>query len=419
MVALLNVDAAIAEILKQTEPLGSEVVSIERARGRILAKTVRADIDLPPFASSAVDGYAVRSEDVVGASEADAVTLRVVMDIPAGTMTSQTLGAGEAGRIMTGAPLPSGADCVVMVEDTDSYWEKAHPEALPEVVSVFTGAGLGQNVRPIGENVRAGEIILNDGDELNAASIGMLAALGIGEVAVVKQARVAILSSGDELVGIGDALTPGKIRDVNRYTLRVMCEEMGAEAICLPRARDSAEAIEQMFMDALALKPDVIVSSAGVSVGAVDFTRDVLMKLGKVNLWRINLRPGKPLVFGEVRGVPFFGLPGNPVSAMVTFEVLVRPALAKMMGRAVHDIYLPALTGHAIQSDGRRSYLRVRLSYEDGQWVAYETGTQSSGALMSMVRADGLLIVPEDVKYVEANEMMKVKLLRPLRDIDA
>jgi molybdopterin molybdotransferase len=409
---LLSVDAALERILAGSSALPSEQVPIEQALGRILAEDARAEVNLPPFPNSSVDGYAVRAGDVVGASESSPVHLRVVMDIPAGSAPERPVGPMEAGRIMTGAPLPPGADAVIPVENTDSNWRAADQSPPPDEVAVYTTAQAGANIRQAGEDIQVGQIVLHTGTLLRPQDVGVLAALGHSQVPVHRQPRVVLLSTGDELVGVDAPLTPGKIRDSNSYTLAGLVATFGGVPVRLPVARDTLDDVRRMFNQALSQSPDIVISSAGVSVGAFDVVRTVLDELGEVNFWRVNLRPGKPLAFGHVQGIPFFGLPGNPVSAMVTFEVFVRPVLLRLSGRTDEVLMATATVAEDLQSDGRRSYLRVRLTRENGQLVANLTGTQSSGALMSMVLADGLLIVPENVHHVSAGTQLPVRLLR-------
>jgi molybdopterin molybdotransferase len=337
-----------------------------------------------------------------------------MIDIPAGSSPNQVLHTGQAARIMTGAPLPEGADAVVPVEQTDQEWKPGDNSPLPEVVTIYTSVCPGDYVRPVGEDIQAGQTVLEAGTLIRAQELGVLAALGQAQVTVKRRPRVAILSSGDELVDVSELLAPGKIRDVNGYTLFGLISTYGGEAIRIPTARDTIEDVRRRFREALDHQPDLILSSAGVSVGAFDVVRAVMDELGQIDFWRINLRPGKPLAFGSLGGVPFFGLPGNPVSAMVTFDVFVRPTLLKLSGRRDSVPTVEATLRETLKSDGRRSYIRVKLSRENGKIVAHSTGTQSSGALMSMVLADGLLIIPEDVTEAKAGEQFPVRLLQNL-----
>jgi molybdopterin molybdotransferase len=343
------------------------------------------------------------------------IRLVVVMDIPAGRMPEHALEPHQAARIMTGAPLPGGADAVIPVEHTDDQWVSDGRAALPGGVSVLRSAKPLANVRPAGEDLHAGQLVLSAGTELRPQEIGVLVSLGHSQVRVVRRPRVAILSTGDELVDVGQPLSPGKIRNSNGYVLEGLVTTHGGIPIRLPVTRDSMEDVRHSFQEALAYQPDMLVSTAGVSVGTHDVVRAVIDELGRVELWRVNLRPGKPLAFGWVQGIPFFGLPGNPVSAMVTFDIFVRPALLKQGGRNLDDVPMGvAVVGEPLRSDGRRSYLRVTLAEEDGEIVARTTGTQSSGALLSMVRADGLLIIPEGVRDVPVGTRLPVRLLRSL-----
>ncbi|MEQ8674391.1 MAG: molybdopterin molybdotransferase MoeA [Aggregatilineales bacterium] len=412
MTDLLNVDDALQIILSRIEQVSSEDIELESALNRVLAQDISAPTNLPPFANSSMDGYAVRSEDIQQATRETPRRLAVVMDIPAGKTPEKAIDTGQAARIMTGAPLPDGADAVIPVEDTDANWRTWINETTAQQVAIYRTVESGAYVRAIGEDIRQGVQVLKNGTLLRPQEIGMLAALGFPRVKVVRQPLVAILTTGDELVNVDQPLTPGKIRDVNTYTLTGLVHANGGVVYPLPIARDSLEEVRNLFKSALQPKPDMLISSAGVSVGAADLIRTVLEELGEVGFWRINLRPGKPLAFGHIQDVPFFGLPGNPVSAMVTFEVLVRPALLKMAGRVAKDRIIQAVCDEDIKSDGRRSYIRVNLVEKDGVYHATTTGTQSSGALMSMVIADGLMIVPEDVQSVKAGTTLDVRLLK-------
>ncbi len=409
---LLNVDLALEHILSAFHPLPAESVSITEAQGRVLADDILSTINLPPFPNSSMDGYAVRAEDVQGASSDNPIPLRVVMDIPAGTAPSGAVQPGEAARIMTGAPMPEGANAVVPVEQTDSNWRAGTDITLSDEVRIYHSAGTGSNVRPAGEDVAAGQLVLSAGTTLRPQDVGILAALGQATIPVIRQPRVAIVSTGDELVDVSEPLAPGQIRDSNSHAIAGFVRQYGGIPLRQPIARDKLEAVRDMFQQVLAQKPDFIISSAGVSVGTFDVVRTVLDELGEVQFWRVNVRPGKPLAFGQIQGIPFFGLPGNPVSALVTFDIFVRPALHRLLRQSDDAETIRALTGEDLQSDGRRSYLRVRLFRENGQVIARTTGTQSSGALMSMVKADGLLIIPENVTFVPAGTELPVRLLR-------
>lgn len=411
---LLNVDDALNRILNTVNHLDTKIVSLEDSLGYVLAEPVVSSENLPPFANSSMDGYAVRAEDTTSAQPDKPLTLMSIMEIPAGVSPSGRLQAGQCARIMTGAPIPDGADAVIPVEDTDQIWDRTEKPQLPEPINFMRNAKVGDNVRQVGENVREGDSVLSAGTILNPAEIGMLAALGVAEVSVIRSPKVVIISTGDELVGINDPLQPGKIRDSNAYTIAALVKALDAEPIRLPIAGDTLANVRSTFQQAVDLHPDMVISSAGVSVGAADFVKDVLTEMGSVNFWRINLRPGKPLAYGQLAGVPFFGLPGNPVSAMVTFEVFVRPTLLKMAGRKYADALQDVIVDEDLKSDGRRSYLRVKLERRDGKLHATTTGTQSSGALMSMVLADALLIVPEDVKSVSAGTSLKARMLREI-----
>lgn len=408
---LMNVDQAVEQVLQHFACLPSENVRLPSALNRIVAVDIIAPVNIPPFANSSMDGFAVRAADTQGAGNTP-VTLRVVMDIPAGAVPQGSLHAGEAARIMTGASMPAGADAVVPVENTNAQWTPGSDTPLPPTVQISRSVNAGDYVRPAGEDIQAGAQVIPAGRIIRAAEIGILASMGMEYVSVIRQPRVAILSTGDELIDLGEPLTPGKIRDSNSYMLSALIETYGAVPLRLPIARDTLEDVRQRFAEALENKPDMIISSAGVSVGAFDVVRSVMDEMGRINFWRINLRPGKPLAFGHLGGVPFFGLPGNPVSAMVTFDVFVRPALLRLRGGDERVPIIQAIVGEDLRSDGRRSYLRVTLRREHGVWIANTTGTQSSGALTSMMLADGLLIVPEDMGTIPAGTTLPVRLLR-------
>ena len=411
---MLSVDAALENILADMKQLEAETVSLPDALDRVLAEDIVSPIDLPPFDNSAMDGYAIHFEDSADASQSNPAALPVTMDILAGSAPDGKLKPGAAARIMTGAPLPQGASAVIPVEDTDDDWSKGENIPLPARVRLYRSLSSGENIRLAGENISVGDTIIRAGTIIGPAEIGMIAGIGRPRVEVIRQPRVVILSSGDELVDIYDELGPGKIRDTNGYTLAGLIRGAGGVPIRLPIAKDRLESIRALYRRALEINPDLLISTAGVSVGAADLVKVVMDELGEIDFWRINMRPGKPLAYGTIQGVPFFGLPGNPVSTMVTFEVIVRPALAKIAGRAHKRRTVKATLASEMRSDGRRTYARVTLKREGDRLIARSTGIQSSGALMSMVLADGLAVMPEEVRRIPAGESLDVLPLRPI-----
>ncbi|MEP7285897.1 MAG: gephyrin-like molybdotransferase Glp [Chloroflexota bacterium] len=413
--SILSVDEALDLVLAAFTRLPAETIDIADGLGRVLAQDVRADIDLPPFANSSMDGYAVRADDIVGATQAVPVSLKVVVDIPAGTMPHIAIEAGQAARIMTGAPMPVGADAVVPVEQTDDRPPGLHSEDRlaappPAQIGIYQPSAAGDYVRPVGEDIQAGQVILREGRVLRAADLGVLAGLGMPHVQVIRRPKVAILSTGDELLTADAPLTPGKIRDTNGYTIPALVQQLGAQVIRLGIARDTVEDVRAHLQQAVDSGADLILSSAGVSVGVFDVVKSVIESLGAIGFWRVNMRPGKPLAFGNISGVPFLGLPGNPVSAMVSFDVFARPAILKLAGRSLQMATIEAELAEPLHSDGRRSYIRVTLERIEGRLVAHSTGNQSSGVLTSLVSADGLLIIPDGMTEVPAGTRLPVRV---------
>lgn len=394
----LPVGVAVQRTLAALHPLPAEVVSLTEAVGRVLAETVHSPLDQPPWDNSAMDGYAVRAADVRGARADSPVVMTVVESIAAGEFPARAVRRGEASRIMTGAPLPAGADCVVRVEHTRTRADGG--------VEILDDSDAGRNVRRRAEDVRQGEIVMEPGRLLRPGEVGVLAAVGRARVAVHRRPLVAILSTGDELAELDDfedVLAGRRIANSNSYALAAAVLATGGEPRLLGIARDDAEDLHR-HLDA-ARTADVLITSAGASVGDHDVVKDVLEELGfRVDYWRVRMRPGSPVSFGMLprsgrEALPVFGLPGNPVSVLVTYEVLVRPALRRMQGRqAVHSRTLRVLAGEAMGSKaGLVQYLRVRLEPADngGPPLAHLTGPQGSGLLTSMAKADALLIVPE------------------------
>jgi molybdopterin molybdotransferase len=407
---LISVHEAQTLITATFNAVSSEVVPLTNCAGRILAETVTANGDLPPFANSSMDGFAVQAGDVGQAGQEQPVFLRVVGDIPAGSAIPASLASGQAMRIMTGAPIPPGADAVVPVEDTD-FGEQQHA-ALPEQVAIYTAPQPGQNVRPRGQDIRDGQVLLLPGRQLQPQDVGLLAAIGRTTVSVYRKPRVALFSSGDELVQPGDPLGAGQIYDSNQFVLAALLESAGAEVLRLGVARDDPQAVYEILHKASGQGIDLIVTSAGVSVGAFDFIRQVIQNHGHLALWRVNMRPGKPLAFGSFEDVLLIGLPGNPVSAYVGCQVFVLPVLHKLAGRPqVTRRRARARLAHSIESDGRESYLRATVKEEHDQLVAALTGHQGSGNLYSLVQANALLIVPSGVKSLPSDSEVELWFL--------
>jgi len=402
----LEVTEAQQAILERTPVLEPETVGVRDALGRVLARPVESARTLPPSDVSAMDGYAVQAGDLAGASAGAPGELRVVYEVAAGHRAPRAIESGEAARIFTGAPVPPGADTVVRQEDT---------EAKGDSVRIAIDPPLRAHIRDAGEDVRAGERVLDAGHVIRAPEIGLLASLGRSLVAVRQRPRIAILSGGDELVEPDEDVAGGRIVSSNSYTLAAQCLAAGAEPVYLGIARDEPAQLERLLR--AGTRADAIVSSAGVSVGDHDYVRPVLEQLGcTLHFWGVKMKPGFPLAFGSFdgdRGPLVFGLPGNPVSASVTFEQFVRPALRKMTGhRALFRATLAARLDHDLdKSAGRLHFVRVRLEREGDEWVASSTGNQSSGVLRSLTQAQGLLVFPADATQLRKGERVTVQLL--------
>jgi molybdopterin molybdotransferase len=411
---LLSVQQAQDRILALLAPVAIESAALESAAGRILAEEVHAPQDMPPFDNSGMDGFAVIAADVAAAQPGSAVTLEIAADIPAGQASGITLRPGQAARIMTGAPLPDGADAVVPVEDTNFAPGLADPLTAASV-AVYHPARTGAHIRPRGQDVRAGQPLLRPGRQIQPQDVGMLASTGKPEVRVYRRPRVGLFSSGDELVKPGLSLGPGQIYDSNGTMLAAMLESEGAQVVRLGTARDDPRQIAALLDGAVRQQVDLIVTSAGVSVGAFDFVRQVIETHGSLNFWRVNMRPGKPLAFGSYEGIPVIGLPGNPVSAFVGCRVFVLPALYKLSGREQAAPHREcAILVEPLESDGRESYLRavVQRDPETGShWSAKLTGHQGSGNLYSLIEANALLIVPSGVKSLPSGSEVEIWFL--------
>jgi len=399
MGTLRRIADAVDDVLAEVRRAPAESVPLVAALGRVSAERLVARDDVPGFTNSAMDGFAYRAADG-GVAVADG--LRVVADIPAGTAPTVTIGRGEAARIMTGAPLPRGADTVVPVEQTS---------VVGEAVLLTTALPGGVNVRAAGEDVRAGSVVVEAGRVLRPADLGLLAAAGIAAVPVARRPRVAIIATGSELVAPEEPVGPGLIRNSNSFTACGQVLEAGAEPVMLGVARDERDVTRELLKEAL--REDVVITSGGVSVGDYDFVKDVQDELGvERRFWGVRVKPGKPLAFGVREGTLVFGVPGNPVAAMTSFELFVRPAILSMLGRP--DIWRPCLSAEAeepVRPTRERAELRRCRLTLDGRPRFSLTGAQGSGVLSSMTLADALLMLPTGFAGAPAGERFTLMLL--------
>lgn len=411
---MISVEEALGRIMPHFHVLKPEEVDILESLDRVLANDVHSNMDIPPFANSAMDGYAVRPRDLRGASQENPIDLRVIGNLAAGYTSDLMVEQGTALRIMTGAPSPKGSNAVVRFEDTSEGLgsEQWNGRKGTDTIRVFVEAMPGENVRPLGEDVRAGELVLEKGTVIRPAEIGLMASLGLPAVCVIRRPRVAVLATGDELLTIDQPLQPGKIRNSNEYSVSALVLRYGGIAVRLGIARDNAKDLTCKIREGIVRGIDLFITSAGVSVGDYDVVKDVLNSEGTMHFWQVRMKPGKPLAFGVVNDVPLIGLPGNPVSSMVSFEQFARPAILKMQGRTkLVKPTVEAVLEEDVRNSGRRGYVRVVLTRKDDGWSAGTTGGQGSGVLTSMVRASGLAIIPEDVTLARAGERVRVQVL--------
>ncbi|HZC04746.1 MAG TPA: gephyrin-like molybdotransferase Glp [Ktedonobacterales bacterium] len=399
---MLTVEEARERVLAGFHPLTVEEVPLSEALGRVLAEDALAREASPPFANSAMDGYALRSADTQSANAESPVRLRLVGEVPAGSVYAGVTQPGEAIRILTGAPLPDGADAALQQELT---------EVADGWVTIRQPVASGTNIRHVGEDARPGMLVARAGAELGPAEIALLASLGISPVAVHRRPRVAILATGDELAPLGQALKPGQIYNSNTPYLIAAVTRAGAEPVALGIAPDRADDLRAMLAEAQGY--DLILTSGGVSVGDYDLVKQILNEQGAIEFWRVRMRPGKPLAFGFLGQTPLLGLPGNPVSAAVTFELFGRPAIRRMLGAAQVD--RPRITvtleGDEQRRADRRQFVRVRLASRDGQLIARTTGAQDSHLISSLQGATALLIVPEGEGVIRSGDKAQALLL--------
>ena len=396
---MVTPDEARQIVLEKIEPLATQTVPHADALGRTLARDIVSDVQLPPFDNSAMDGYALRANETLSA------TLRVVESIAAGDFPRREIVPGTCAKIMTGAPMPPGADAVIMREETREG---------ADFVEILAPVRLGQNIRRAGSDVRCGETVLRAGSVVRAAEWGMLASLNHAEVPVFRRPRVTILTTGDELVPLSEPLGPGQIRDSNSFALRALAQATGAEARSSHIGDDPRE-FENALREA-AQHCDAIITSGGVSAGDFDPVRDVLLASATVHFWKIAMKPGKPVMFATLesagRVIPIFGLPGNPVSVMVAFEQFVRPALLKMQGRrALRRVELQAKLDAPLNSpDGKVEFVRAFVTPDGDGWNARATGDQGSGRLSTMTRANALLLVPANTTRLESGQNLVAQM---------
>ena len=405
---LVPVEEARERVLSQIKPLQPLELPLQEAEGCVLAKDVVAGSDIPDFASSAMDGFAVRSSDVAGATPASPVELRVVGRALMGQRPEATVGGGESVRIATGAPVPAGADAIVPIENC---------EIVGDTVRILAASPEGKHIRPTGEDVKGGEVLLPAGRRLGAPELGLLATAGYSHPLVHPRPRVVVLSTGDELIAPGQSPEYGQIRDSNAYLLFGALREAGAVPMMAGIVRDEVEDLKDRVLSHLA-QADAFISSGGVSVGERDVVKAAFFKRGELDFYKVAMQPGMPQGFGHIEGKPFFGLPGNPVSVFVSFEIFIRPALRKMMGR--RQLFRPEITAR-LDADvsgpvGKTQFARVRVKRTKQGWIATPTGGRGSNLIGTVSRANGLAIVPAGVETATAGSQVKVIVFRSSED---
>jgi molybdopterin molybdotransferase len=415
---MISVEEALAKVLSCVEVLKPEQKPILDCLGQVLAEDVYSTIDIPPLDNAAMDGFALRAEDTRGASDSSPRYLVVIGEVAAGSVPLQEVEPGRAIRIMTGAPLPQGADAVVQFEITDEVSRKSSGKDLSHI-GILCQAKNGSNVRRRGEDVAKGELVLSKGSVLRPQEIGALAALGHSTALVVRRPVVAILATGDELIDVGRPLPPGKIHNSNTYTIAGAVSRYGGIPKILGIGRDSVRSLTEKIDEGL--DADMLITSGGVSKGDYDMVKDVLAEQGEIGFWTVCMKPGKPIAFGVIsrakgrkKGkVPHLGLPGNPVSSMVTFEQFARPAILKMMGKEIlaKPTIRAIIDDDIASADGRRVFARVVVTRRRGQYHASVTGPQGSGMLTSMVKANGLAVIPENTNGAKAGDFVEVQML--------
>ena len=412
---LLSVEDALERVLGLVAPLAGADVPLLEADGLVLAEDIFAPFDIPSLPNSAMDGYAVQVADLTDASDENPVTLRVAGQVQAGQLPDVSVTKGSVVRIMTGAPVPDGADAIVPYEYTDEVERRTAGTPLTEI-TLKHAPRLGDHIRPAGEDTSKGTLILEKGRELDPPSIGLLASFGYAEAPVIRRPRIAILATGDEVQAPGEALEPGRLFDSNTYDVAAAVRRWGGTPVLLGIARDNMPDLREKLRRGL--EADLLITSAGVSAGAFDMVKNALSELGSIDFWAVRMRPARPIAFGllnasDGRSVPLLGLPGNPASALVALVVFGRPAITKLRGATVRPLptIRAVLDDPVRNTDGRRVYARVTLSKRDGEIHARLTGAQGSNLLTSVAEADGLAICPEDEPVRDAGQSVVVQLL--------
>ncbi|MGD2064903.1 MAG: molybdopterin-guanine dinucleotide biosynthesis protein B [Dehalococcoidia bacterium] len=415
---MISVEEALYKVLSYVEVLEPERKPILDCLGQVLAEDVYSTIDIPPLDNAAMDGFALRAEDTCGAGESSPVYLAVVGEVAAGSMPTEDVKPGTAIRIMTGAPLPRGADAVVQFENTDEVNRKSSKEDLSHI-AILCQARKGLNVRCRGEDIAKGNLVLEKGRVLRPQEIGVLASLGCSAAPVIRRPIVAILATGDELIDVDQPLAPGKIHNSNTYTIAAGVYRYGGIPKILGIGRDSIQSLTEKIDEGL--DADMLITSGGVSKGDYDMVKDVLAERGEIGFWTVCMKPGKPLAFGVMKKmegsrkgkVPHLGLPGNPVSSMVTFEQFARPAILKMMGKKAlkKPVVQAVIEDDVVAADERRRFVRVNVAKRGGQYYASITGNQGSGILTSMAKANGLAVIPENSNGAKAGDTVEVQML--------
>ena len=418
---MISVKQALEKVLSYVNVLGEEPVPILDSLGQVLAEDICSSINIPPLDNAAMDGYAIQSRDTYSASSESPRLLQVIDTVIAGSISKQEVKPGTAIRIMTGAPVPKGADSVVKFEDTDeAQRKKSSNEQSVTEIGILCKVNAGLNIRRAGEDIVQGSIVLKKGMVIRPAEVGVLASLGRSMVTVIRRPVIAVLATGNELVDINQPLPAGKIYNSNTYSVAALVRRYGGIPKILGIALDSKDSLVTKLRQGL--DADMLITTGGVSAGDYDMVKDVLAKEGEITFWTVRMKPGKPLAFGTIKGIdktgvarniPHLGFPGNPVSSMVTFELFARPAILKMMGKK--NLAKPTIEAvieePIINKDGRRVYTRAVVEKRNGQYFARLTGPQGSGILTSMSLANGLVIVPEDKTEVKAGEVVQVMML--------